>query len=150
VIAETCTERLNKIREEIHPHCVVCSFDNIQGLNLEFVMSTQGEVSANFICDKALEGYPGVLHGGILAAILDGAMTNCLFAHDCIAVTADFRVRFRHPVVTSQETKVRAWIIQSTPPLYELKAEIIQDGKVKTTATGKFMDQSPRRRNSYT
>ena len=82
-----------------------------------------------------------MLHGGVLCAILDGAMTNCLFAHGCIAVTADFHVRFRHPVSTDQTASVQAWVSRSTSCLYELHAEIVQNNQVKTTATGKFMRQ---------
>jgi len=74
-------------------------------------------------------------------------MTNCLFAHDCVAVTADFHVRFRHPFLTDQTARVRAWISQSTSCLYELQAKIIQNSQVKTTATGKFMRQTQLDRN---
>jgi acyl-coenzyme A thioesterase PaaI-like protein len=36
-----------------------------------------------------------MLHGGVISSILDGTMTNCLFAHGTVAVTAELRVRFR-------------------------------------------------------
>jgi acyl-coenzyme A thioesterase PaaI-like protein len=119
----------------------VCSKGNEHGLQLDFIFSDDGSVSAAFSLDKIFEGYPDMLHGGILCLILDGAMTNCLFAHDCIAVTADFRVRFRHPVVINQPAQVRAWISRSSSCLYELQAEISQNSQIKTTATGKFMKQ---------
>jgi len=141
VITEIILDQLREIRKRVHPGCVVCSEGNRQGLKLDFSVSDDGVVSADFIFDKVLEGYPGMLHGGILSAILDGAMTNCLLAHDRVAVTADFRVRFRHPVATDQAARVQARITLSRPPLYDLKAEIIQDGQVKITATGKFMEQ---------
>jgi acyl-coenzyme A thioesterase PaaI-like protein len=142
VITETAQTYLTEIRRQVHTDCFVCSRENEQGLHLKFHAVDDGEVKADFIFKEDFEGYPGMLHGGIISTVLDGAMTNCLFAQGCTAVTADFRVRFRHQVITGQMAGVRAWITRSTPPIYELKAEIIQDGQVKTTAMGKFMEQS--------
>jgi len=141
VITETILDQPREIRKRIHPNCVVCSEQNGQGLKLDFSISDDGVVSADFIFDKVFEGYPGMLHGGILSAILDGAITNCLFAHDWIAVTADSHVRFRHLVATDQAARVQAWITLSRPPIYDVKAEIIQDGQVKITTTGRFIEQ---------
>ena len=142
MITETARNLLDEIRREEHPYCVVCSPENKRGLQLDFKHSDDGSTVACFHYDKILEGYSGLLHGGVVSTIIDGAMTNCLFAHGCAAVTADFRVRFRHPVIADQPGSVRAWITRSTPPIYELKAEIVQDDQVKTVATGKFMKKS--------
>jgi len=143
VITETAKDHLTEIRRQVHPNCVVCCSGNERGLQLNFRCSDDdGSVVACFQCDKALEGYSGLLHGGVISTVLDGAMTNCLFAQGCTAVTADFHIRFRHPVVTGQPASVRAWITRSTPPIYELKAEIVQGDQTKTVAIGKFMEKS--------
>ena len=142
MITDLKTDRFEQTRQHVHPGCVVCSKGNGQGLKLNFRLSDDGAVSADFNLDSDFEGYPAMLHGGIICAILDGAMTNCLFACNCVAVTADFQVRFRHPVATYQPACVRAWVIRYSSCLYELHAEILQDEQVKTTATGKFMKQS--------
>ena len=73
--------------------------------------------------------------------VLDDSMTNCLFAHGHVAVTADFCVQFRHAVATDKQAIVRAWMTYSTPPFHELKAEIVQNGQIKTIATGRFVEQ---------
>lgn len=124
-----------------HPNCFVCSEANKQGLQLEFTPSEDGGVSSSFCCKPGFEGYPGVLHGGIVSSIVDGAMTNCLFAHDVVAVTAELNVRFRSPVATGRLTSVRAKILRSDSPLYVVEAKITQDGKVRVTATGKFLEK---------
>ena len=129
------------IRTKVHTNCVVCSPSNARGLKLEFHLLVDGSVSAYFNCGRQYESYAGILHGGVLSMILDDAMTNCLFAHECVATTGDLRVRFRYPVATDQRATVRAWITRSSPPIYELKAEIVQNDQVKTIATGKFMEQ---------
>lgn len=124
-----------------HPNCFVCSENNEHGLNLEFTPSADGGVSAIFKCSKQFEGYPGVLHGGIISSIVDGAMTNCLFIRGVVAVTADLNVRFRWPVFIDKKATVKAEVRRNDSPLYIVEARIIQEGKVRITATGKFLEK---------
>ena len=131
---------VTNIHNQVHPNCVVCSSTNNKGLHLEFVSSNNGGVTATFWCDEAFEGYPGVLHGGVISSILDGAMGHCMFARGQAAVTAEMTIRFRHPVVTNQEAIVSARIARSSHPLFLLEAEILQAEQVKVTAKGKFLD----------
>ena len=134
-------------RLRAHPQCVVCRPPNAQGLGVEFVCSPDGSVRGELTDGAAFQGYTGQLHGGIIAALLDGAMTNCLFAHDCEAMTAELTVRYRHPVLAEGGLTVRAWLTGSYGPLFRLEAELVQGGQVKATATGKFMAaQDPDRR----
>jgi uncharacterized protein (TIGR00369 family) len=138
---ETVQNTVANIRNLVHPKCVVCSFGNGNGLHLEFDVADDGSITATFQCDEAFEGYPGVLHGGVISSILDGAMGNCMFARGQAAVTVEMTTRFRHPVTTCREATVSARIIRTSHPLYLLEAEIIQDGEIKATAKGKFYDQ---------
>jgi uncharacterized protein (TIGR00369 family) len=119
----------------------VCSPANTRGLQLEFIPGADGGITAMFTCDKALEGYPGVVHGGIVSSILDGAMGHCMFLRGQAAVTVEMTTRFRHPVVVGKEATVSARIQQAAHPLYLLEAQIVQTGQVKATAQGKFYDQ---------
>ena len=132
-------DRGTDVRGRAHPHCFVCG-SSLGGLKLHFVSRPDGSVEARFDCDAQYEGYPGIVHGGIVASLLDGAMTNCLFAQGRAALTADLHVRFRHPLVSGREAAVRARIQRDTPPLFVLSAEIVQDAQVKATAIGKFLE----------
>jgi uncharacterized protein (TIGR00369 family) len=130
---------LTRVRGQAHANCVVCGPSSQRGFGLEFVVSDQGSVHAIFDCDKCFEGYAGVLHGGVVSCLLDGAMTNCMFAHGHEKVTAELTVRFLHPVATGEPATLRAWIACSRPRLHVVNAEIVQTGQVKATAVGKFM-----------
>jgi|GEM_PF-404088 len=132
------------IRGRVHPYCVACGLSNAEGLRLGFDLSEDGSVSGGFKLGRGYEGYRGVLHGGILSTILDESMANCLFFHGFVAVTADFHVQFRHPVVINEEAIVRAWITDSRSPVHCLQAEIEQDGERKTVARGRFVEQAER------
>jgi acyl-coenzyme A thioesterase PaaI-like protein len=129
------------VRRQAHPNCILCSPHHRSGFRLEFALSDDGSVQAKFDCSEVFEGYPGLLHGGVISSLLDGAMTNCLFAHGHQGVTGELKVRFRHPVITDRPAVVRAWIDRSIPPFYVLHAELIQDEWVKAKATGKFVER---------
>jgi len=136
------TDGSRSVRRQAHPNCIVCSPHHRCGFRLDFVLSDDGSVQARFDCGEAFEGYRGLLHGGVISALLDGAMTNCLFAHGRQGITGELKVRFRHPVVTDRPAIVRAWIDQLTPPFHVLQAELIQDEWVKAKATGKFVERA--------
>jgi len=109
------------------------------GLALRYVPQPDGSVVASFLGNCALEGYTGVLHGGVIAALLDGAMTNCLFALGHRALTVELRVRYHAGVAAAEETLLRAWLEDDSHGLYQLRAELAQGGTVKASAAGKFM-----------
>ena len=138
---ETVQNTVANIRNRVHPKCVVCSSANAKGLHLHFDIADNGNVKADFQCDEAFEGYPGVLHGGVISSILDGAMGNCIFARGQAAVTVEMTTRFRCPVITGHDATVLARITRSSHPLYLLEAQIVQDGEIKATAKSKFYDQ---------
>ena len=136
------TNALIQTRDDAHPDCLVCSQRRQLGLRLEFTAMEDGSVQAEFQCHPLLEGYPGLLHGGVVSSVLDGAMTNCLFAHGQQAVTGELTVRYRRPVETGRAAVVRAWIECSMPPFFIMKAELIQDEWTKAKATGKFVQRA--------
>ena len=134
--------RLNTARTQSHPFCLVCSQSNPLGLGLEFAVHDDGSVTASFLGHPGLEGFEGLMHGGMIASLLDGAMTNCLFAHGHIAMTGELKVRYREPVIIGEEMLLRAWITRSQPPLHLLEAELKQEGCVKATASAKFVERN--------
>jgi acyl-coenzyme A thioesterase PaaI-like protein len=140
VTIEPASADLAAIRQRTHGNCVVCSSTNKRGLGLEFGVSPDGGVEAVFGCDKVFEGYTDFVHGGVISSLLDGAMTNCIFAHGYVAITAELKVRFQQPLEIGKPATVRAWIDRYYRPLYYVKAEIKQDAVIKATAEGKFLE----------
>lgn len=132
---------LDRTRRRAHSHCVVCGRSNGRGLGVEFT-ARDGGVEARFQCGRSLEGYPGLVHGGVICSLLDGAMTNCIFARGLCGVTAELNVRFRHPLATGAAATVRAWVERCAGPLHVLRAELRQGGQLKATASGKFMQRA--------
>jgi uncharacterized protein (TIGR00369 family) len=127
------------LREIAHPRCVACSPDSKSGLKLNFEDAGGGVVRATFDCSVAFEGYPGLLHGGIISTLLDAAMANCLFAQELQAVTAELSVRFKAPVTLKRQATAEAKVVRDLFPLFLMEASLTQDKEVKATATAKFI-----------
>jgi uncharacterized protein (TIGR00369 family) len=134
-------EMMQETSRRVHRTCIACGQAHPFGLRLQFTVDRDGSVSASLDCRAALEGYEGRLHGGMIALLIDAAMTHCLFAHGWEAVTCDLRIRFLSPVATGRPVNVRARPRPSSPPLLLVDAEVLQQGRVKATARAKIMDQ---------
>ena len=138
----TIEERQNALsvmREQHHRTCPVCGDLNPTGLRAVFEVCPDGVVEAQVVCGEDKEGYAGHLHGGIIASLLDGAMTNCLFSHGIRAVTGELVVRMLHPLQVGTSMVVRGWLERCLPPLYLLKAELRQEGRLAAKGKAKFM-----------
>ncbi len=133
-------EQVKAIRVRAHPRCVVCSPAHPTGLGQTYALQPDGSVESTFAGSEVFEGYSGLLHGGVTAALLDGAMTNCLFAHGVEALTAELTVRYRDSVAAGVPMTTRACLVESHGRLHLLRAELRQEGRVKATARGKFLE----------
>jgi acyl-coenzyme A thioesterase PaaI-like protein len=129
-------ERLDRTQAGVHSACVVCGAAN--QLALHFAVEADGGVAGSATCHAGLQGYEGIVQGGVIAALLDSAMTNCLFARGIVAVTAEMTVRYSHPTTSGQTVRVRGWLARSEPPLYRVQAEVIQGGRVTARAKATF------------
>ena len=123
----------------IHSHCLMCGDRNPLSLGLKFMPDEGRGVLASFRGNSFLQGYDGILHGGIISGLLDAAMAHCLFQQNITAVTGELNIRFIAPVPYNANLKLRAWLVSEKPPLYELKAELVHDGKIMAQADSKFM-----------
>jgi acyl-coenzyme A thioesterase PaaI-like protein len=133
----------------LHPECVVCASSNPRGLALKVVASADGRgVEATFACHDVFQGYIGLVHRGIVSAVLDGATAHCLFHLGRVARTGSLVVLFRHPVVVSRRPRVLARLERSRGRLHVLSAELEQDGQVKLVASAKFLEAPPKQDNA--
>jgi acyl-coenzyme A thioesterase PaaI-like protein len=87
--------------------CFVCGLDNPVGLHLDFYQTAPGEVTVDFTAPDHYQGYPGVLHGGIAASILDETAGRSLMGISSprFMFTARMEVKYRHNVPVGQLLK---------------------------------------------
>jgi len=122
-----------------HADCVMCGPLNPLGLKLRFKVQPDGSVRAMFPCHETLRSYPTMLHGGVISALLDAAMTNVLFSIGISGVTAELMVQFLAPVDLNRGAVVRASIERNAHPLFLVQAELEQDRKLMARAQAKFL-----------
>jgi len=140
VTTDSQAEYLSILSKREHAHCIVCGAANQQGLRLQFTVSPDGSVKTVFPCSSMYQDYSGVLHGGITSCLLDGAMTNCLFANSITATTGELTIRYLHPVRVERPATVKARITRSRPPLHLVEAGLSQEDILLVRATAKFME----------
>lgn len=92
-------------------NCFVCGLSNPLGLKLRFYQAAPGEVYAHVTIPDDYQGFPGVVHGGIIAAILDEAGGRSQMYNDPnrdvrFLFTASMRIHYRKNVPTNQPLKL--------------------------------------------
>jgi len=122
-----------------HGGCMLCGKRNPRSLGLSFHATGDGGVAARFDAKDLFQGYDGMIHGGVTSALLDEAMTCCLFHHGIEGITADLHVRFVHPVPCGASLEIRAWPLSFRPPVYSLRSEIVLGRRVAAWGEAKFM-----------
>ena len=133
---------LDKVREIsgcLHPRCVLCGPQNPWSLGLQFLPSEDDWVQTTFRGHERLQGYEGILHGGVIASLLDAAMTHCLFHHGVHAVTAALDIRYMEAVPLEVPLVVKARPVSMRPTLYRLQAQVEWEGRVLASAEARFM-----------
>ena len=128
--------KVGVVRPASHAGCMVCGLPSLLGLS--FHASEQG-VKASLKLKPGWQGYSGALHGGMIATLLDAAMTHCLFHQGIEAMTADLQVRYLAPVPCPGRIEVSARLSGQRRLIYELDAELRVGGMVKARAKAKIM-----------
>ncbi len=123
--------------------CLVCGMRNPFGLRAFFYELENGEVVALFHPREEHQSYPGRLHGGIAAAILDetiGRVGMIRYGEEMWGVTLEFRIRFRKPVPLNAELRVVGRITRENNRSFEGTGEILlPDGSVAVEGSGRYL-----------
>jgi acyl-coenzyme A thioesterase PaaI-like protein len=89
----------------------------------------------------AMTSFNGMVHGGLQALLIDEAMTCALMACDVFGATCDLSLRYRAPVEVGPCAHIRVWLTRNRLGLFYVNAELTQEGKVRTKANARFMQQ---------
>jgi uncharacterized protein (TIGR00369 family) len=125
-----------------HTHsCFVCGESNASGLHLRF--ETDGLcVRTRFVPRPEHIGFKQVVHGGLIATVLDEIMVwACAVATHRFAYCAELNVRFVSPLRPGEEALVTGELaVNRRNKIFEAKADLRDStGTVLATATGKYL-----------
>ena len=122
--------------------CFVCGLNNSFGLHASFYELENNQLVALFTPGEEHQGYPGRLHGGLAATILDETIGRSLMIQqgEVWGVTVEFKVRYRKPVPLGVELRVVGRITKDNRRMFEGTGEILlPDGEVAVEGFGKYI-----------
>lgn len=82
--------------------CFGCGMENKAGLRLRFQVDEQQQIVCFVRLARRFAGPPGHAHGGIIATLLDEAMSKANRVHGTIAMTRQMEVEYFRPVPLKQ------------------------------------------------
>jgi uncharacterized protein (TIGR00369 family) len=137
--AKTIDERAN--------HCFGCGAENPQGLRLEFVVrEDDGVITATSLLTmtRMHEGPPGYIHGGIIATLLDEAMSKLNRPLNVLAMTRSLTVDYLRPAPLYVPLKLVGTHLRRDGRKVVHSAELrTEDGTVLARGEGFFLVIDP-------
>ena len=117
--------------------------DHKFGLNASFYETDNNELIALFKPCQEHQGYPGRLHGGIAAAILDETIGRTITTgkdNEIWGVTLEFNIKYKKPIPLDEEIKVVAKLTFEDKRLFEGTGKImLSNGEIAAIAEGKYL-----------
>jgi len=115
--------------------CFLCGMQNPVGLRLAFYEDDGAEqVRAECWVPDHFQGYPGIVHGGVVAAILDEIVGRAVMIggnDDNMMATLRLTVRYRRPTPTETPLTAVGWVEQTSEKGARVSGEIrLSDGAV--------------------
>lgn len=90
--------------------CFICGLENPVGLHLHIYEVEPGIVETTYIAPEHFQGYPGVLHGGIVGALIDEISARAQIGSDSndprFMFTAKLEVKYRQNVPIGRPLKI--------------------------------------------
>ncbi len=91
--------------------CFICGKRNPIGLKVEFQVDRAAlKISGVFTPKREHEGYKGILHGGLVSALLDEAMVKLLWEAGIPSVSASLEVRLAKPAKVGEPLHISGWV----------------------------------------
>ncbi|NLO44069.1 MAG: PaaI family thioesterase [Candidatus Cloacimonetes bacterium] len=119
--------------------CFVCGKENPIGLKVDFTLDESGIAQAKLIIASDYEGYPGVVHGGIISTLLDEAMAKAVFALGKAAFTANMNLKYRRQLPSNTPIILEGKIVQDRGRMIKTQATIFDKDGVFAEAEALFV-----------
>lgn len=118
-------EELKPLDHTAQNRCFGCGQANTTGLRLEFFLARDGSVVSLPTVPDAFEGPRGFLHGGIVATLLDEAMSKSVRVKGFTAMTRHLEVEYLRPVPSGAPIRIEGRTVQSDGRKHHTEARIL-------------------------
>ncbi len=140
---------MKKILE--YRYCFVCGRDSNIGLKLDFELTETG-ARTSFTAEEKFQGFKGLVHGGILCAVLDEVMWKAINGHTgAVTVTVKLETKFKRPVSVGTRLFVEGSVTGQKRNFYEAKSSVRDsEGTVLAEAVGLFIELEKDKKSALT
>jgi uncharacterized protein (TIGR00369 family) len=120
--------------------CFVCGAKNPIGLRLKLRTDPErGESAVEVTFADDFQGWAGIVHGGLVAAVLDEAMIYAAGAKGLKCVTAEITVRYVMPVSTGVAYSLKGRFLEDKGRIVLAESALLDsEGREVAWATGKL------------
>jgi uncharacterized protein (TIGR00369 family) len=138
-------EKLTPLDHAAQNRCFGCGVANPVGLHLEFFRAEDGSVVSLPTVPDTYEGPRGYLHGGIIATLLDEAMSKAVRAGGFVAMTRSMEVDYLRPVPSGTPLRLEGRMVRDEGRKHWAEAKILNErGTMLAQAKGLFIEVLPR------
>jgi len=132
--------RLSELGIDFDHWCFACGRLNEAGMHLDFDVS-HDRAETRFTPQRQHEGYDGMVHGGIVTALLDETMGWAIFHQGIWGVTARINVTFRQPVRVGEGLRIVGEVARKRSRAIETHGTVSRasDGLVLAEADATFL-----------
>lgn len=121
--------------------CFICGMDNPIGMRAQFYNMEDGSVICPFRYSENNQSFPGRVHGGLIAAMLDELGLRALWAdgdESVFGVTMSIHVKYRRPVPYNTDlygrgivTKESGTFSNTHAGIYDVHGNLLSEAEVK-------------------
>lgn len=123
--------------------CVICGMDNPTGLRAQFYNMEDGSVMTPFSYGENHQSFPGRVHGGMVASMLDELGLRALWtkgSEEIFGVTMSLEVKYRKPVPYNVPLTGRGIVERETSKFVTARTEILdREGILLAEAEVKYI-----------
>jgi acyl-coenzyme A thioesterase PaaI-like protein len=121
-----------RVKQPNSRHCFVCGVENRDGFALAFYETGTDQVEADVVIPSKFEGYPGVAHGGIVAALMDEITLRAAMAGrpQEFLVTGRMVIRYRKPVPVGVPLHLHGSVRRRRGRTVEAEGQLLVSGGV--------------------
>ena len=125
-----------KVKQPNSRYCFICGLENPIGLHMHFYETAPDEVTAEYTVPEHYQSYPGMLHGGVAAAMLDEAAGRAYMGSDPetsnFMYTAELKIKYKKHIPTGQPLRIVGrrvkrirWTAEATSAIYDSQGTLL-------------------------
>jgi uncharacterized protein (TIGR00369 family) len=134
-------ENLTLMAHSAQNRCFGCGPANPAGLHLEFLLAEDSSVVCLATVSDMFEGPAGYIHGGVIATLLDEAMSKAVRASGKQAMTRQMEIDYLRPVPSGAPIRMEGRMIRSEGRKHWTEAKIMNvEGTTLAQSKGLFIE----------